>query len=509
MPAEDQDVVARANARIGVLLKGKYTLDRVLGTGGMATVYAATHRNGKQFAVKVLHADLSMRSETRTRFLREGYLANRVNHPGAVAVLDDDIAEDGGAFLVMELLHGQTLEALWERNHSRLPLRLVAGVGLQLLDVLAAAHARGLTHRDIKPGNLMLTHDGLVKVLDFGIARLRDVAAVSTTQTGMVMGTPAFMAPEQALAQAEEIDAQTDLWATGATLFTLASGHLVHEGANAQQILIRSATTPARSLAAVMPEAPSAVRRVIDRALAFEKSKRWSNAAEMRGALGVASREAFDAVPTPATLAADLQALGEHETTAVLPPTEVLDVGTLIGSGQDPGPSPRRVAAVAGAITAEAVASDSAARRSAVKPRGLQAGLIAVAALAIGSLLLVVMRGASSKDSPSVGAATRASAVPVPSVAVPPPVSAAATASAWTPVRLPAIVPAEPTIPAVSAEALKPAPAAPLATRRGGVPALPVATNVAPPPATASKPRCDPPYEFDAKGNKRWKRECL
>ena len=106
MTVADEDLVERANARVGALLKGKYTLDRVLGIGGMATVYAATHRNGKEFAVKVLHADLSMRTDTRTRFLREGYLANRVNHPGAVAVLDDDVAEDGGAFLVMELLHG-------------------------------------------------------------------------------------------------------------------------------------------------------------------------------------------------------------------------------------------------------------------------------------------------------------------------------------------------------------------------------------------------------------------
>src|ERR1700733_12005417 len=107
MPGEDEDAVVRANARIGMLLKGKYTLDRVVGIGGMATVYAATHRNGKEFAIKVLHADLSLRSDTRTRFLREGYLANRVSHPGAVAVLDDDIGEDGAAFLVMELIQGQ------------------------------------------------------------------------------------------------------------------------------------------------------------------------------------------------------------------------------------------------------------------------------------------------------------------------------------------------------------------------------------------------------------------
>ncbi len=507
MPDEDEDVVVRANARIGMLLKGKYTLDRVLGTGGMATVYAATHRNGKEFAVKVLHADLSLRTDTRTRFLREGYLANRVNHPGAVAVLDDDIAEDGGAFLVMELLQGQTLEALWERNQCRLPLPLVAGVGLQLLDVLAAAHSRGLIHRDIKPGNLMVTHDGWVKVLDFGIARLRDVAAASTTQSGMVMGTPAFMAPEQALAKTEEIDAQTDLWAAGATLFTLATGQLVHEGANSQQILIRAATSPARPFAVVMPGAPASFCDVVDRALAFEKSNRWPTATAMREALILASRAAFEAVPTPATIAGILGDLGEHEKTAVYPPTEAPNVLTLVSSGRQAGPSQRRSPAV-GAITAEAVASDSADRRSANKPRGVAVSAMVVAALGVGGLLLVALRGAFPKDSRTSGTATALSTTPAPPA---PPVapsarfpSLPASASTWAPV-VPAasLEPAEPTVPS------RPPPIAPAVVTRRATPSPASTPTPAPTLAPSARPRCDPPYEFDDKGNKRWKRECL
>src|SRR5580698_885139 len=315
MSAVDEDLAQRANARLGALLKGKYTLDRVLGSGGMATVYAATHRNGKEFAVKVLHADLSMRTDMRTRFLREGYLANRVNHPGAVAVLDDDIAEDGGAFLVMELIRGQTVESLWESQRGRLPWSLVAGIGLQLLDVLAAAHARGLIHRDIKPGNLMLSHDGQLKVLDFGIARLRDMAGAHTTQTGMVMGTPAFMAPEHAMAKTAEIDAQTDVWAVGATMFTLATGHLVHEAENTQQLLVRAATTPARPIASLMPSVPKGLGEVIDRALAFEKRDRWPSAATMQTALREAALDAFDIVPVAAVLAGMLDELVDHEKT--------------------------------------------------------------------------------------------------------------------------------------------------------------------------------------------------
>src|SRR6516162_9346745 len=125
--SEDAELKQRAQSRVGSTLKGKYRLDRVLGVGGMATVYAATHRNGKEFAIKVLHPELSVIGEIRSRFLREGYLANRVKHPGAVAVLDDDVTEDGSAFLVMELLHGDTVERLWERRHQRLPTKLTVG----------------------------------------------------------------------------------------------------------------------------------------------------------------------------------------------------------------------------------------------------------------------------------------------------------------------------------------------------------------------------------------------
>lgn len=224
MSGTDDELVARAQARLGTVLRGKYRLDRVLGIGGMATVYAATHRNGNEFAVKVLHPDLSLRAEIRNRFLREGHAAGSVKHPGAVQVLDDDVADDGSAFLVMELLRGESIEILWERRRQHLPLKVVVGIGIQLLDVLEAAHARGVIHRDIKPANIFLTTTGQVKVLDFGIARIRDMAASQATQTGMMMGTPAFMAPEQAMAKTSEIDAQTDVWSAGATMFTLFPG---------------------------------------------------------------------------------------------------------------------------------------------------------------------------------------------------------------------------------------------------------------------------------------------
>ena len=116
--------------------------------------------------------------------LAGGYAANAVKHPGAVVVLDDDVAEDGAAFLVMELLEGASIEAVWEKHGRRLPLRAVLAIGDQVLDVLAAAHAAGIVHRDIKPANLFLTRDGAIKVLDFGIARLRDAAQSGARRRG-------------------------------------------------------------------------------------------------------------------------------------------------------------------------------------------------------------------------------------------------------------------------------------------------------------------------------------
>ncbi len=183
------EVLRHAETRIGSTLKGKWRLDQLLGVGGMAAVYAATHRNNKRVAIKVLHPELSFNAAVRQRFQREGYVANMVQHPGAVSVDDDDLGEDGCAFLVMELLDGETLEARWERKGKRLPTTEVLAFTDRVLDTLAAAaHARGVVHRDLKPENLFFTRDAQMKVLDFGIARVRELSGSTKTQTGSLMG---------------------------------------------------------------------------------------------------------------------------------------------------------------------------------------------------------------------------------------------------------------------------------------------------------------------------------
>ena len=292
----------RARARAGRTLNGKYRLDRLIGMGGMSSVYAATHRNNKRVAVKVLHTELSVHPGLRARFMREGYVANTVDHPGAVAVLDDDVTEDGAAFLVMELLEGETLADACDRQGGRLPVRAVLAVAFQVLDVLAAADAKHVVHRDIKPANLFLTRTGQVKVLDFGVARMREAGVQDQTTTELTLGTPAFMAPEQALGRSHEIDGLTDVWALGATMFALLTGGPVHVATSPQEQMVFAATRSPRPLAQVEPDIGPEVAELVDRALAFHRSARWPSAAAMRDAVRDVYRAQHGEDPSPSAL---------------------------------------------------------------------------------------------------------------------------------------------------------------------------------------------------------------
>ncbi len=302
----DEDLVAFANARLGTVLRGKYRLDEVVGYGGMAVVFRATHRNQAELAVKVLHPKLARVNGVRQRFLREGYAANSVKHKGAVLVLDDDVDDDGSTFLVMELLHGQSCELIWQRRGGTFPLKSALTVAHEALDVLSSAHARGIVHRDIKPANLFVTKAGALKVLDFGIAKVLD--AVSAQSTGRLpIGTPAFMSPEQALGESDQVGPKTDIWAMGATLFSLLSGELVHDAPTAHEILVKTATQKPRSLATVAPFLAKEVIELVDKALAVDPAARWQTAEEMRD---VAARVHKQFFLEPASTASLLELYG-------------------------------------------------------------------------------------------------------------------------------------------------------------------------------------------------------
>ncbi|HMJ10318.1 MAG TPA: serine/threonine-protein kinase [Polyangiaceae bacterium] len=347
------EVVQRAKARVDTVLNGKWRLERMLGIGGMAAVYAAVHRNQNRVAIKMLHTELSVDDAVKTRFLREGYAANTVGHIGAVAVYDDDIGEDGAAFLVMELLQGETLEDRATRKGGRLEPGEVLQLTDQLLDVLAAAHERGILHRDIKPDNLFLTTTGQLKVLDFGIARLRELAGAATnmnTGVGTFMGTPAFMSPEQARGRWDDIDARSDIWSIGATMFALLSGQNVHDADTITDQLVLAATAPARSLGTVLPELPQPVIDLVDRALAYDKVQRWVSAHTMQ----LAVRDAVPLVAPARDLTAPRVSLSvlerDRESDTVAAPAGML------GNG--------RPVSLASAVTSSSPRTTSSRRRS-------------------------------------------------------------------------------------------------------------------------------------------------
>jgi serine/threonine protein kinase len=267
-------------------LNDKWTLVQLLGVGGASAVYEAVHRNGHRVAVKVLSnpgASAPAIRLARSLAARESRIANAIDHPGAVVVLDDDVNADGTAFLVMELLEGETLEEARRCSGGRVPLPRALWLLEQLLDVLAAAHERGIIHRDIKPENLFLTTAGQLKVLDFGLASV----GLEDQDRPRWFGTPGFMAPEQARGAATETDALTDLWAAAATFFVAVTGLLVHPERTTEAI-VEAAITADVDLSPLAIWAPVEVVDVFARALAFDKRHRWPSATAMRTALALA-----------------------------------------------------------------------------------------------------------------------------------------------------------------------------------------------------------------------------
>jgi serine/threonine protein kinase len=514
---QDDSLREVAEQRVGKIIKGKYRVDKVLGMGGMAVVYAVTHeRNNAELALKMLHPELSIRGDIRQRFLREGYAGNSVKHAGVVMVVDDDTSEDGAAFIVMERLHGLGVDEIWAKYGQRLPVPMAVAIVDQLLDVLRAAHEKGIVHRDIKPANMFVTREGTVKVLDFGIARVRDALASSGAQmtgSGVLMGTPAYMSPEQALARSSDIDAQSDVWAVGATLYTLISGRFVHEAENGPQMLIKAATVPAQSIANVAAGVPQPIVDVIAKALAFDKATRYPSAAAMRDALREAHRVSFGPLRSRDTLESLFHEVGEAHTQLAT------SVPALAAFGQGPpavGTEPRAgsgtLAVPAGAATpppamrpgsggttAQPVSNDPIPLKN---QKSSRTPLFAAGGLA--ALLLVgggIWLGKSQGSGTSAGGAPPPTASAVPAAPTAPAVIVTATPSVTMAVATPSTTP-----PPV--QTLPPITSPPPSTKPGGKPSAKPSASAAPPTA-APKPNCEPPYFFDAQGKKQWKAECL
>ncbi len=275
----------------GDVVAGKYRIDALLGEGGMGAVFKATHvKLGEAFAVKVMHSQLAKSREGSQRFLREAQAAARLRSENAARVFDVDELPTGEPFMVMEHLEGQDLALVLQANKRALPYQEVVYYVRQACFALEEAHQRGLVHRDIKPSNLFLTKRGdgapCIKVLDFGIAKAAPMPGgerTTLTAPGMMLGTPAYMSPEQIEGQVE-VDGRADIWALGASLYELVTGRLPFMDMSLVKLyaaIVNDAPAPPSSMAPVPPE----LDRVILRCLAKSRDDRFGTAQELSEAL--------------------------------------------------------------------------------------------------------------------------------------------------------------------------------------------------------------------------------
>jgi len=277
--------VSTLTDRIRAALQGRYQIEREAGRGGMATVFLAHDtRYDRPVAVKVLHPDLAASLGTE-RFLREVRITARLSHPHILPLLDSG-ESDGLLFYVMPFVEGESLRARLDRRGA-LPVTEALAIAREVADALDFAHGRGIVHRDIKPENILLDA-GHALVADFGIARAADEAAADrVTATGLAIGTPQYMSPEQAAAD-RDVDPRSDLYSLGCVLYEMLAGEPPFTGPTAQAIVARRLSTPAPSVRRARDSVPEAVDAVVQRSLARTPGDRYQTAAEFGAALAPA-----------------------------------------------------------------------------------------------------------------------------------------------------------------------------------------------------------------------------
>ncbi|MEM9189552.1 MAG: serine/threonine-protein kinase [Myxococcota bacterium] len=291
---------------IGTTLAGRYRLDRLIERGGMGTVYEATKQPlGKRVAVKVLHSFLESDEDQVERFRREAQASARLGHPHIVHI-DDFVHEpDGRLFIAMEHVDGPALSAVMQDAGQMSPPR-ICRIAIQVLDALSAAHAAGIVHRDLKPANILLTSSAgvgdVVKVVDFGIAKMIEDGGRRLTAIGSVVGTPAYMAPEQA--RGDTVDGRADLYAVGVVLFGALAGRLPYRGKDPGHILQDLVDRKRYPLARFRPDLDPELLTIVETALCHDPDERYPDADAFRRALErwlKAAAEPFS--PGPASLA--------------------------------------------------------------------------------------------------------------------------------------------------------------------------------------------------------------
>ena len=299
----------------GTIIDGKYAVKALLGRGGMGAVYRAENtRIGKPVAIKVLLRGHRKGSDAEKRFIREARIAGSLGHPGIVEIYDLGTLENGVPFQVMELLEGQTL-AERIKHEGALPIDELLDVAEQVLGALDVAHARGVVHRDLKPENVFLAHKGdkvVAKLLDFGISKAIDDETLSLTKTGMVVGTPYYLAPEQA--RGEAVDGRCDVWAMGVLLYEALTGRLPYRENNYNKLLVSILTTRPIAPRELRPAIPAAIEELILGAMAHDPAARFESGRAMLQGLRIArGRQTMPSFHPPPPAAMDDISVPEYE----------------------------------------------------------------------------------------------------------------------------------------------------------------------------------------------------
>ncbi len=274
--------VAAAPSALVQALQDRYTFERELGCGGMATVYLARDlQNGSSVAIKVLRPDL-VPILGADRFAREIRITSRLKHPNILQVLDSGLAGDGLPFYITPYVDGESLGTRLQRE-GQLPIPDAIDIACQVADALEAAHGQGFVHRDIKPSNILLTN-GRAILADFGIARAVDVVtAEKLTESGITLGTPAYMSPEQSACGS--LDGRSDIYSLGCVVFEMLAGSPPFVGPSAQSVRARHALDPPPSLRTVRTTVTPSLERIIDKALAKVPADRHAGARQFKAAL--------------------------------------------------------------------------------------------------------------------------------------------------------------------------------------------------------------------------------
>jgi serine/threonine-protein kinase len=278
----------KGDSHVGTVLDGRYRVERLLGEGGMGSVYEGRHvLVGKRVAIKMLHAEYATNEEILKRFYREAQSAAAIGHKNIIDIYDVGVTAKNEPYIAMEYLEGEDLEGMLEREGA-LTVEAACGVLEPALLALAAAHSKGIVHRDLKPANIFLVRgEGgapVVKLIDFGISKVTGGGSNKLTQTGTLLGTPAYMSPEQARGD-QDVDHRTDVYAMGVILYQMLTGQLPFTGDNYNTLLIKVLTESARPPREINPSIPAEAETLVLRELSKDAGARSQSAMELLGGL--------------------------------------------------------------------------------------------------------------------------------------------------------------------------------------------------------------------------------